>query len=389
MAAVYVSDHEERLLSEEKLVLILDLDRTLIDTTTNPDPSSSILQRNGQVRLDVSLIEFAEDENGWFIKKRPGVDNFLENMSQIFELHMCTYASRDYADGVMEIVDPGRRLIKKLYNRDHCINRKKTHIAHQTFVSGNLNLIAIIDDLPLRMWEDLPNVVRVKPYKYFRKCKDHMQEQELAMGRRPEVWIHPLYKFQDEDDEPMPVDNRRTTMGPKNLTPYKDTDAILEHVEKVLCALHTRFFQLLTENPSHLPHFGDLNKQLGRILQGANIFFESNCRKEKNLTQLARTLGADIHDTFTGKHRSDPAVGSPGVRYTTHVVSKNYYARIKRPYNPHVHYVSPNFIYACFKQWKRMDEKIFMLKPCCLHRVQECMMNLFGIPWDHSNLQLD
>jgi len=50
-------------------------------------------------------------------------------MNKIFELHICTYGTRDYADYIAKLVDPtGELFEKRILSRDEFLNlNSKTH----------------------------------------------------------------------------------------------------------------------------------------------------------------------------------------------------------------------------------------------------------------------
>ena len=45
----------------------------------------------------------------YFIKVRPGLADFLEEVTKMYELHVYTMGTRAYADAVAKIVDPHRK----------------------------------------------------------------------------------------------------------------------------------------------------------------------------------------------------------------------------------------------------------------------------------------
>lgn len=66
--------------------------------------------------------------------KRFGLDIFLFEMSQLFELVVFTAGLRDYTDEVLKNIDPKKRIKHVLY-REHCT------ILNKTYFLKNLSLL--------------------------------------------------------------------------------------------------------------------------------------------------------------------------------------------------------------------------------------------------------
>lgn len=60
---------------------------------------------------------------------RPGVDYFLEEMSKFYTLVLWTASTKDYADKILEYIDPGHTYFKFRLYRDSCV-RTKNRVKH-------------------------------------------------------------------------------------------------------------------------------------------------------------------------------------------------------------------------------------------------------------------
>ncbi len=60
----------------------------------------------------------------WYHTKfRPGIQSFLEKVSKLFELHICTFGVRMYAHTIARLMDPGGKLFShRILSRDECFN---------------------------------------------------------------------------------------------------------------------------------------------------------------------------------------------------------------------------------------------------------------------------
>ncbi|XP_054710096.1 RNA polymerase II subunit A C-terminal domain phosphatase-like [Uloborus diversus] len=157
-------DDEDRLLKNEKLVLLVDLDQTLIHTTN--DFVDEGLPDMHHFKL------YGPNSPAYHTKLRPGARKFLEKMSELFELHICTFGARLYAHKIAEILDADSKLFShRILSRDECFDAtSKTGNLKALFPRGD-SMVCIIDDRE-DVWNYAPNVIHVKPFNYFRNTGD-------------------------------------------------------------------------------------------------------------------------------------------------------------------------------------------------------------------------
>ncbi|XP_037571740.1 RNA polymerase II subunit A C-terminal domain phosphatase [Dermacentor silvarum] len=155
---------EERLRSLRKLVLLVDLDQTLIHTTSNYVPPDV---------KGVHHFQLCGPQSPWYhTRVRPRTQHFLEQVSQLYELHICTFGARPYAHAIAALLDPdGRYFSHRILSRDECFNpTSKTGNLRALFPCGD-SMVCIIDDRE-DVWNFAPNMVPVKPYLFFDKTGD-------------------------------------------------------------------------------------------------------------------------------------------------------------------------------------------------------------------------
>ena len=158
-------EDEKRLLRGRKLVLLVDLDQTLIHTTDKN------IAKNAKKS---DIIDFQLTPTGpWYhCKIRPGTPEFLERISQHFELHIVTFGSRRYAHKIAGFLDPdGKYFSHRILSRDECFDsRSKTANLASLFPCGD-QMVCIIDDRE-DVWNSASNLVQVKPYTFFKNTGD-------------------------------------------------------------------------------------------------------------------------------------------------------------------------------------------------------------------------
>ena len=212
-----------RLQKHRKLVLLVDLDQTVIHTT-HEDVRNNIkdvyhFQLYGprspwyhtRIRYFTVLNEphkyicsttnsyLATNPNRsraiqlYFSRFRPKTQEFLKNVSKMFELHVVTFGARLYAHTITNFLDPKSQFFShRILSRDECFDsrskvRRKMdstffHFkfnAHVVFKTANLSslfpcgdhMVCIIDDRE-DVWNFAPNLVHVKPYNFFKSTGD-------------------------------------------------------------------------------------------------------------------------------------------------------------------------------------------------------------------------
>ncbi|XP_058834054.1 RNA polymerase II subunit A C-terminal domain phosphatase [Topomyia yanbarensis] len=154
----------ERLLRDRKLVLLVDLDQTLIHTTNDNVPNNL---------KDVYHFQLYGPNSPWYhTRLRPGALQFLDKMHPHFELHICTFGARNYAHMIAQFLDEDRKLFShRILSRDECFNAtSKTDNLKALFPCGD-SMVCIIDDRE-DVWNMAANLIQVKPYHFFQHTGD-------------------------------------------------------------------------------------------------------------------------------------------------------------------------------------------------------------------------
>jgi len=154
----------ELLLKHKKLVLLVDLDQTLIHTTNDEIPANI---------KDVYHFQLYGNNSPWYHTRfRPGTQDFLENISKYYELHICTFGARLYAHTIAKFLDPkGVYFSNRILSRDEFFStQSKTANLRALFPCGD-RMVCIIDDRE-DVWNYAPNLIHVKPYHFFRHTGD-------------------------------------------------------------------------------------------------------------------------------------------------------------------------------------------------------------------------
>lgn len=155
-----------RLLKQKQLSLVLDLDHTLIHAATETHFHQFALQNCIDPKAEQLHQFFLPGSSvNYFVKLRPHLKSFLEEVSRMFELHMYTFGTRMYALKVAQIIDPGHKIFKeRILSRDDCgdIDYKTL----KRIFPCDDSMVVIVDDRE-DVWKKSKNLVRIEPFLYF------------------------------------------------------------------------------------------------------------------------------------------------------------------------------------------------------------------------------
>ncbi|KAM8781207.1 RNA polymerase II subunit A C-terminal domain phosphatase isoform 2-T2 [Rhynchonycteris naso] len=157
-------EDQQRLHRNRKLVLMVDLDQTLIHTTEQHCPQMS--------NKGILHFQLGRGEPMLHTRLRPHCRAFLEKVARLYELHVFTFGSRLYAHTIAGFLDPEKKLFShRILSRDECIDPfSKTGNLRNLFPCGD-SMVCIIDDRE-DVWKFAPNLITVKKYVYFQGTGD-------------------------------------------------------------------------------------------------------------------------------------------------------------------------------------------------------------------------
>lgn len=172
-AARVEEDAKRRLLASRRLSLVVDLDQTIIHATVDPTVKEWKEDKdnpNHQALRGVHEFQLIDDGPGmrgcwYYIKLRPGLEEFLENVAELFELHIYTMGTRAYAQQIANIIDPTRKLFgDRILSRDESGSLTAKNL--QRLFPVDTKMVVIIDDRG-DVWRWSPNLIKVSPYDFF------------------------------------------------------------------------------------------------------------------------------------------------------------------------------------------------------------------------------
>lgn len=163
----------------KKKTLILDLDETLIhadfdEQFVNHDYNVNFEYKDEKVSVDIFV--------------RPGVKEFLERMSLIYEIFLFTASKKEYADACLKVIDPDETIFKHRLYRDSCIPiNNKTYVKDlRIFVNRKQENLILVDNSFYSFANQPKNGVLINSF-----YNDEEDKELLNLLNYLENYLHP------------------------------------------------------------------------------------------------------------------------------------------------------------------------------------------------------
>lgn len=138
---------------EGRKCLVLDLDETLVHSSFK-----IIHQADFIVPVEIDNLT-----HNVYVIKRPGVDEFLRRMGDLYEIVVFTASLSKYADPVLDMLDIHRVVRHRLF-RESCYNHKGNYVKDLSQVGRDLTQTIIIDNSPASYIFHVNNAVPVSSW---------------------------------------------------------------------------------------------------------------------------------------------------------------------------------------------------------------------------------
>ncbi|KAI5411105.1 uncharacterized protein LOC127085967 isoform X2 [Lathyrus oleraceus] len=122
----------------KRVTLVLDLDETLIHSTMTQYDSGA----------DFTIQILLDKEYTVYVRKRPFLHEFLERVSKMFEIIIFTASKKIYAEKLLDVLDPEKKLFSHRAYRDSCLFQDGTYTKDLTVLGIDLAKVAIVDNSP-------------------------------------------------------------------------------------------------------------------------------------------------------------------------------------------------------------------------------------------------
>ncbi|KAK4199508.1 hypothetical protein QBC40DRAFT_81432 [Triangularia verruculosa] len=419
---------QNRLLDNRKLSLVVDLDQTVIQACIDPTVGEWMKDPTNPNYDSVKNVKTFQLDDGphalvrrcwYYIKMRPGLEDFLQRISTMYELHVYTMGTRAYAQNVARVIDPEKKLFgNRVISRDENGNMYSKSL--QRLFPVSTNMVVIIDDRSDVWPHNRPNLVKVTPYEFFkgigdinasflpkrqdlltsapatngvRKAekpedknakavaaskdtdevtKEQLEEQQCALEKqineRPLQLLQEKQDKEDEEAEKATVQSedgsssRSSSPPPQRHKVLLDDDRELEFLEKHLTQLHKAYYASYDQKKSKraigedVPDVGQLlNNLKAKVLRGHHIALSGVLPQNTDIYRSE--IGQQI-TSFGARLRSTVT------KEVTHLVVNTAQpgtAKLNaaRRY-PHIKIVGLEWLAQCFTEWTSVDETPYL-----------------------------
>ncbi|ERN09367.1 carboxy-terminal domain RNA polymerase II polypeptide A small phosphatase 1 [Amborella trichopoda] len=137
-----------------KATIFLDLDETLVHSSLSPPPDIYDFVVNPSIDGHISTF---------YVKKRPGIDEFFEFIEGKFEVVIFTAGLKVYAEMVIDKIDKRGVISHRLY-RDSCKEVNGKFIKDLSKTGRDIGRMVIIDDNPDCFSLQKENAIQVRQF---------------------------------------------------------------------------------------------------------------------------------------------------------------------------------------------------------------------------------
>ncbi|KAK3828595.1 MAG: hypothetical protein J3Q66DRAFT_383294 [Benniella sp.] len=174
------------------ITLVLDIDETLVHCATRPLDSPDI----------VFPVEYNHETWKVYGRIRPGMQEFLEKMSTMFEVITFTASQECYAEALLKIIDPEKKYIRHRYYRDSCVPVFGNYVKDLRILNRDLSKVIIIDNSPQAFGYQISNGIPIESWyddksdRELYKVMTFLETVERVEDVRPRIDEH--YKLQEK-----------------------------------------------------------------------------------------------------------------------------------------------------------------------------------------------
>ena len=193
----------EDYLTSKKLILLLDLDNTILHCCSIQIPQEQIKYLFEKYVLYLSKIPIKNESNRYdtiLIKFRPYLKTFLKNIKNKFEIFVYTQATKEYATGIIQYINKNfeedilstGRMIPRILDENGVPKNKSLKNVFPT----QEKMILIIDD-NIDVWKESgDNFICIYPYRFFSEKDRNKNELFFFNGFEKKPTKEPFLKIE-------------------------------------------------------------------------------------------------------------------------------------------------------------------------------------------------
>jgi Dullard-like phosphatase family protein len=153
--------------TSERIALVLDMDECLVHTKVTSDKE----YRQNEDRPESTRKDYPEsfevtmdDGEKVVVNKRPGLEKFLQEASQYFDLYVFTAGLEVYGRPILDALDPHNTLFKGRFYRKSCTMKRGFFMKDLRSVRSDLSKVVLIDNNPVSFLPQPSNGIPVPSF---------------------------------------------------------------------------------------------------------------------------------------------------------------------------------------------------------------------------------
>lgn len=178
-----------------KKLLLLDLDETLIHC-------SGDLSLRNQFEMEIDFINHEGVPLRGLLNIRPHARQFLQNMSEHFEVVVFTASMKYYADRILRVLDPQKKFVSHVFYRESCARTRGDKLVKDltAFTKISVEDMILVDNNMYCIWPQPQNGVPIINFE-FNQADRELEKLEgflikLKSGKHTDK-IHSQFKLEE------------------------------------------------------------------------------------------------------------------------------------------------------------------------------------------------